>query len=527
MAALALPDSPRSLWLDPGQELGRPPLAVDLEVDACVLGGGIVGLTTALELQRGGRSVAVLDQHAVGEGVTGHSTAKLSSLQGTTYSELERRFGRKGAAAYAALNEGAIGYIVDRVGVLDIDCDLRRRPHALYAWDADQLRHLEREAAAAARAGLDVHRTDDLGLPFPIAGALVREDQAELHIRAYVLGLARAVLDGGGQIFEQTTATHVTPFPPTARPTVTTRGGASVRAHDVIVATHYPFLDRGGYFARLSPKRSYAVAVRGASPLPEVMAISIGAPTRSLRVAPDPHRTGEELLIVGGEGHNAGEQGDRTDDRYRALADFAQEHFGAAEVTHHWSAHDMTTADGLPYAGPLTPLSRHVWVASGFRKWGLTNGTAAAHIIAARILGRTHVHGDLFDTARFTPLRSAPGLAKEGLKDARHFLGDRLRRPDGTSLDLLEPGGDGMLLELDGELVAASRDPDGTTHAVSPVCTHLGCRVGWNRAERSWDCPCHGSRFGPDGTVLQGPAVEPLAGKAAVVRRTAPVASGD
>jgi glycine/D-amino acid oxidase-like deaminating enzyme/nitrite reductase/ring-hydroxylating ferredoxin subunit len=508
-----LPGVPRSLWLDGPEAAGAraPALIADLEVDACVVGGGIAGLTTALELARGGRSVALLERDRVGAGVTGHSTAKLSSLQGTTYSELERRFGAAGAAGYAALNEGAIGYVVDRVGVLGIDCGLRRRPHALFAWDAAQLRDLEREAEAAARAGLDVRRTDDLGLPFPITGALVRDDQAELQIATYMMGLAEALRAAGGEIFEDTVVTHVGEG---SHPTVRTAAGASVRARDVVVATHYPILDRGLYFARLTPKRSYCIAVRIPGPLPEIMAIAIGSPTRSLRSAPDPGRPGEELLVLGGEGHNAGEDGEQTPDRYRALWSFAQQHFGATEATHRWSAHDMTTADGLPYAGRLTPLSRHVWVATGFRKWGLTNGTAAGQILAARILGREHPHAALFDTSRLTPLRSAPAVLQEGIKDARHFAGDRLKRPEGDTADVLEPGGEGRLLKLDGDLVAASRDADGTVHAVSPVCTHLGCRVGWNRAERSWDCPCHGSRFGPDGRVLQGPAVEPLAQRA-------------
>src|SRR4051794_27408513 len=438
MAFPDLPGPPRSLWLHGGVAgVGAPSLDEDLEVDACVVGGGITGVTAAYELARGGRSVVLLERDRVGAGVTGHSTAKLSSLQGTTYAQLERRFGAEAARRYAALNEGAIGYIADRVGTLDLDCDLRRRPHALFAWDDEQREQLEREAEAATRAGLAVRLDDDgLGLPFPIAGALVRDDQAELQISAYVLGLARALQDEGGRVFEHTVVTHVGEG---GRPAVRTENGPSVRARDVVVATHYPILDRGLYFARLTPKRSYAVAVRGAAPLPAVMAISIGSPTRSLRVAPDPERPAEELLIVGGEGHNAGEQGDATAERYANLWAFAREEFGATEPTHHWSAHDMTSADGLPYAGRLTLLSRHVWMASGFRKWGLTNGTAAGRILAGRILGRPLPDGELFDTIRLTPLQSLPGVLKEGVKDGRHFVGDRLRGPDADGLDDLEP----------------------------------------------------------------------------------------
>jgi glycine/D-amino acid oxidase-like deaminating enzyme/nitrite reductase/ring-hydroxylating ferredoxin subunit len=504
-----LPGAPRSLWLDgpAATGLGAPALAGDIEVDVCVVGGGITGVTAALELARGGRTVALLERDRVGAGVTGHSTAKLSSLQGSTYSELERHFDAASAAGYAALNQAAIGYITDQVQVLGIDCDLRRRSHAVFAWDNEQRRDLEDEAAAAQRAGLAVRRTDDLGLPFPIAGALVLDDQAELQIATYVLGLTQALRAAGAQVFEETTVTHVGEG---SRPTVRTASGAKVHAREVVVATHYPILDRGLYFPRLTPMRSYCIAVRAPAPLPDLMAISIGSPTRSLRTAPDPSTPGKELLVLGGEGHSAGEEGDRTPERYHALWAFAQEHFAATAATHRWSAHDMKSADGLPYAGRLTPLSRHVWVATGFRKWGLTNGTAAGQILAARILGHEHPHAALFDTSRLTPRRSAPGILQEGIKDARHFIGDRFKHPEGDSTDALEAGGDGQLLKLDGDLVAASRDLDGTVHAVSATCTHLGCRVAWNRAERSWDCPCHGSRFAPDGRVLQGPAVEPL-----------------
>jgi len=507
----ALPGASRSLWLHDATGVAAPPLTDDLEVDACVVGGGITGITAAYELARAGRSVVVLERDRVGAGVTGHSTAKLSSLQGTTYTEVSRKHGKDAARRYAELNEGAIGYIVDRVGTLDIACDLRRKPHALLAYDTEQHGKLEREAQAAAAAGLDVRLDDSgLGLPFAIAGALVRDGQAEIQINAYVLGLAAALQEVGGTIHEQTTVTHVGEG---GRPTVRTDDGPRVKARDVIVATHYPILDRGLYFARLQPKRSYAIAVRGASPLPEVMAISIGSPTRSLRTAPDPERPGEELLIVGGEGHNAGEEGDQTDERYEALWAFARDEFGATEATHRWSAHDMVTADGLPYAGRLTALSRHVWLATGFRKWGLTNGTAAARTLAARILGEPLAGGELYDTLRITPLQSAPGVLNEGFKDARHFVGDRFRGPDGEGAEALEeltPGGEGRFVKVDGDLVAAARDEDGTVHTLSTRCTHLGCRVAWNRAERSWDCPCHGSRFAADGTVLQGPAVQPL-----------------
>jgi Rieske Fe-S protein len=258
----------------------------------------------------------------------------------------------------------------------------------------------------------------------------------------------------------------------------------------------------------LTAKRSYAIAKRATGPVPDGMFISAGREeTRSVRAHPD--GAGGELLVVGGAGHNAGEKGATTLDRYRRLAAFGEEHFGPGEVTHRWSSQDLQPADGLPYVGSLTPISKHVHVAAGFRKWGLTSGTASALALVDQMAGRESALGALLDAWRVTPRKSARAVANEAFKDARHMIGDRRLGWTGRSIDALEPG-DGALLRHDGQTVAASRDPDGTLHAVSPVCTHLGCRVLWNVAERSWDCPCHGSRFAPDGSVLEGPATRPL-----------------
>ena len=212
-------------------------------------------------------------------------------------------------------------------------------------------------------------------------------------------------------------------------------------------------------------------------------------------------------------GHATGEDGDTTPERYRRLAAFAAERGGATAVTHRWSAHDLMPADGLPVVGRLQAVGGRLWTAAGFRKWGITNGTVAGLILADLVRGEDNPYASFFDPWRYTPLRSAVSVAEEALKTARHFLGDRLHSPDGTSLADLG-GGEGKLLRLDGDLVAAYRDEGGAIHAVSPVCTHLGCIVRFNAAERSWDCPCHGSRYDVDGAVLQGPTTRPLAPKA-------------
>jgi Rieske Fe-S protein len=235
------------------------------------------------------------------------------------------------------------------------------------------------------------------------------------------------------------------------------------------------------------------------------MHISGDSPTRSIRAVPV---DGEELLLVGGEGHKTGTVRD-TELRYERLEAFAREHWDVVSVEHRWSAQDPMTVDQLPYVGALTPRDDRVLMATGFAKWGMTNGTAAALLLADLALGRPAMWADLFDPNRLTLRASASRLVTENAQVAARFVGDRLTKGERRPLEDLKPG-EGAILEHEGGKVAAARDEDGTLHAVSARCTHLGCLVTWNNAERSWDCPCHGSRFAPDGTVLEGPAVHRL-----------------
>jgi glycine/D-amino acid oxidase-like deaminating enzyme/nitrite reductase/ring-hydroxylating ferredoxin subunit len=423
-------------------------------------------------------------------------------LHQTAFSELRSRFGDDGAALYARANREGLEQIVRWTSELGIDCALRRRPAGTYVEDPRALDTVREELDAALAAGVEARFATEVGLPYPVAGAVVVDDQAEFQPRAYCLGLARAIEEAGGTIHE---GTMVTGVQERGGPVAETASGHGVRARDVIVASLYPFLDRGLFFTRLEALRSYAIAVRSVGPGTDGMYISADEPTRSVRAHPGGRRG--ELLILGGEGHHAGEQGATTAERYRRLARFARRRFGATEVTHRWSAHDLKSADGMPYAGRLTPFSRHVWVTTGFRKWGMTNGTAAAQVVADGIVGLESPYAGLLDPTRITPRRSAAGVTRAGVRTAVHLVGDRLR-PPGEAGDLRD--GEGGLVRVDGRVAAAYRDDDGELHAVSARCTHLGCRVAWNIGERTWDCPCHGSRYTVDGEVLQGPAVRPL-----------------
>jgi glycine/D-amino acid oxidase-like deaminating enzyme/nitrite reductase/ring-hydroxylating ferredoxin subunit len=492
------PPTPSSLWLATSPQTAYPALARDVDVDVAVVGAGITGVTAALLLKQQGASVAVLEADGVCEGITGYTTAKVSSLQATTYTELVSNFGADGARVYAHANEAGLARIARFVDELEIDCDLRRKPNYTYAATAAGLRDVEREAEAARSAGLPVTFTDSLDLPYDIAGAVGLADQAEFHPRRYVLALAQRIPGDGSHLFERTRVTAVDQ----GSPCRVIAGDHTVTAGTVIVATGLPVLDRGLYFARASPVRSYIVAVQ-APWRPQAMYISAHQPTRSLRSHPV---DGGELVLVGGESHKTG-----TDDpvaRYAQLEAFAREHFEVAEIPYRWSTQDYVPADGMPYVGRLWPFSDRILTATGFKKWGLANGTAAAIMLSDRVLGRDNPWSETFDSLRLTPRRSAPAVLKEGMQDGFYFFADRVRKR--APMDAVAPG-EGRVVGSGLGQTAVYRDESGTTHAVSARCTHLGCIVSWNGAERTWDCPCHGSRFGVDGQVVQGPAVAPLA----------------
>jgi glycine/D-amino acid oxidase-like deaminating enzyme/nitrite reductase/ring-hydroxylating ferredoxin subunit len=491
-----LTTSAGSLWLQTAEATTYPGLDRDVEVDVAVIGAGITGLTTALLLKRDGARVAVVEAGRVGGGVTGCTTAKVSALQGTVCATIRRRHGDEAVATYGAASEAGVELVARLAREEAIECDLERRPAFTYAATAAEIRKVEQEAAAAQAGGLAAYLTSDVGLPYPVAMAVGLDDQLQFQPVRYVQGLAAAVDGDGSVVIEGTRALGVDQGAPCK---VRTRTG-TITAARVVDAAHYPFLDRGLFFARLKAQRSYCVAAPVDGDAPDGMYISAGSPTRSVR-------SWGKYVVVGGEGHETGSR-DAAPARFERLEQFARDHWGVREVPYRWSAQDPQPYDHLPVIGPYLPGADRVLVASGFMKWGLSSGTFAAIVLSDLIAGRDNAWAERFSPNRVS-LRSLPELAETNAKVGGVFFADRLRPTEaGKAAEV--PRGEARVVRDGLGKTGVYRDPDGVVHAVSLRCTHLGCLLRFNAAERSWDCPCHGSRFDVDGGVLEGPAVEPL-----------------
>jgi glycine/D-amino acid oxidase-like deaminating enzyme/nitrite reductase/ring-hydroxylating ferredoxin subunit len=417
------------------------------------------------------------------------------------YRRLVEEQGEEKARLYGAANEAGIERVARFVAERRIDCDFVRAEAFTYTEHEKDAEAVREEAATAARLGLPADLVTDAGLPWPVKAAVRFTNQARFHPRKYLLALAASIPGDGSAVFERTPALDVDG----GDPCVVRTSGGTVTADHVVVATHQPFLLKGFYFARMTLKRSYALAMRIEGPVPQGLTISTDANFRSMR--PQAARDGD-VLILGGEPHAPGQGGD-TAAMVRRLEAWARERFRVRSIEHRWATQDNVTPDRVPYVGRLVPGSKRVLTATGFCGWGMSNGTAAGMLLSDMVLGRENPWQALYDPTRGLIRTSLAGLARDalvGVEDLVGGFGPHVSVKDVHSV----PKGEGRVIDHGIDKVAVHRDEDGVLHAVSAVCTHLQCVVRWNSADKSWDCPCHGSRFDARGRVLHGPALDDL-----------------
>ncbi len=471
----------------------------------------MTGITAAIYLKQAGRTVAVVDTHHVGTGESGHTTAHITEVIDTRYHKLLSDFGLNGARVAAESNRSAIGAIDQLVTQHGLECDFRRVPAYLYAEDQAGKEELEKEYEAARKIGLKVSREKEppiakLWKNHSIRSALRFEDQAAFHPRKYLLGLARAIQGQGSHIFEKS---HVKEIREGTHCHVITDQGEII-SRDVIVATNSPISNRFTLHTKNAAYRTYAIAF----PAPEshkfydALYWDTQDPYHYIRQ----EKVGDELYwIVGGEDHKTGMERD-TQDRFDRLIQYSKNKFNLKDIDlnklYRWSGQIIEPADGLPYIGK-NPGDQHTYIATGYAGNGMTFSTVAGLLLTDLILGMKTPWAKLYSPSRIKPLASAMTFLEENKDYPLCMIKDRITPAEASSVAEVKPG-EGKIVRVKGKKTAVYRAEDGTVQALSPICTHLGCYVAFNNSEKSWDCPCHGSRFSTDGKVINGPTKAPL-----------------
>jgi glycine/D-amino acid oxidase-like deaminating enzyme/nitrite reductase/ring-hydroxylating ferredoxin subunit len=490
----------QSLWQAVSPPAEFPALNEDIAADVAVVGGGITGVMAALHVSRAGKRVVLVEAETIGCSATGGSTGNLYATVDEHLFGLREKWSMDTVRAVVESRRAAIETIRQLVEEYDIDCGLAPRDFHLYATanaSDDEKDAVNREYEAARETGLDASLVDALPLPFAISRATVIRDQAQFNPLAYVRGLVRG-LNENCRVFEHTPATRIDP----SERTVETDTGR-IKADAIVLATHTP---KGVYGVQLTlaTAREYGVAARlNDARYPDGIFWSADQPKHSIRSF---ESDGERYLLVIGGKHATGKG--RAADYLDRLETFTREHYDVGSVTHCWSAQHYRSSDRLPFIGPSLRAS-NVHIATGFATDGLVYGAVAARIIADAIAGRDNRWRDIYKADRFTPAKSAEQLISKNLEVAAE-LGKKLLATDaGKQFDEVPRGG-GKLIECNGDKLAVYRDEQGRVTALGATCPHLGCDVHFNDVEKTWDCPCHGSRFRCDGSVIEGPAMRPL-----------------
>lgn len=463
-----------------------PILEGEHQTDVVVIGGGMAGVLTAYLLKEQGVDVLLLEAGTVGSGQTEHTTAKVTAQHGLIYDKLQKSMGPLLAKQYADANQGAVNAYRTLIEKEKIECQWEDCPAYLYS--LEDIRPLEKEVEAAAGLGLPATFTTETELPFSVKGAVRFEGQARFHPLLFLRALAK-----GLPIYEHSRVKRV------EGTTCFTEQGKVV-SKEVVFACHYPFVNfPGAYFMRMHQERSYVLALSGP---PVLHGVYLGVDKENAFS----FRQAGKVLLLGGENHRTGEN--RPGGRYLGLLEKAQAWWPGCREVARWSAQDCMPMDGVPYIGPYAADAPHWWVATGFQKWGMSTSMVAAKLLTGSIIGREEPYTEVFAPSRFTPAASAKNFLVDGYHAAKDLVRQVLQPPRAVLEEL--PLGHGGIVDVEGEKVGVYKTEEGKVFTVSTRCPHLGCQLEWNPDEKSWDCPCHGSRFDYTGKRLDGPAEEGL-----------------
>lgn len=503
MLSINFPKNTLSYWQSSTDIPSFPRLETNVETDIGIVGGGITGITLAYLLSEEGFSVTVIEANTLLSGTTGNTTAKITTQHGLIYDELIQHYGVEGAQLYYEANHRAKQFMQETIEINSIQSKFTQASSVLYTTEGDNVSKLENEYKAYEKLNITGELTNKSELPFGTRQVLKLKNQAHFHPLHYLNFLIDKCIEGGVQFYENTRALSVEY---SKKPLIVCKDDHRVVCQYVVQASHYPFFDGQQFFPlKMYADRSYALLAKTEKNLTN-MYINADTPTRSIRPA---EVNGEQMLIFAGENHRTGVSKQAMDEHFNLLASFAEQHFKINQLYNMWSAQDYTTLDKIPYIGTINKEKDNVFVATGYRKWGMTNGTNAALLIRDLILQDDTDFADFFAPYRnpkFDP--AVKKLISFNAEVAKQLVKGKFDNTN-EQIDNLKVNEARIVMD-DGDRIGVYKDQDENIHAVDTTCTHLGCELAWNNAEKSWDCPCHGSRFSYEGHVLNGPAVRNL-----------------
>lgn len=489
-----------SLWLKDGLSNNLQKLAENIDCDVCVVGAGITGISTAYRLYQSGLKVVVIDKQEPIHLASGNTTAKFTFQHGLIYNHIIKNYDLDKAKSYYQSQQEGLSFVRSLIDKHNISCDFKETSSIIYAENEEKFEDILEEKSAYERLNIPHEIIYDLPLNIKGIGGLKVDSQFEINPVKYLDAIISILLENGVAIFKDTVAKSVEEED--ERIKVETGDQKVIDCKNLVISTAYPFFDGDGlFYTRLEASRSYLLAFVIQEPFDEhYMMISHSDSPYSLRYSTT---DGKNYLLVGGQGHKVG-QAESEMDSYNRLINFARTHFKVDHPAFRWSAQDYRSADEIPFIGNLTSKHENIFVATGFNKWGMSNGSFSSILITDLINGSPSKHKELFNPSRGEVKDNIGSFLKSNLNVAKEFIKGKIV-PDELSLEDIK-NDEGGIIKLDGKKVAAYRDASGKLFLSDSTCTHLGCELEYNNAERSFDCPCHGSRFNYDGKVIEGAA---------------------
>ena len=491
-----------SLWIETTKnKINLKSLEGDEETEICVIGGGLFGLTTAYYLTKCGKKVIVLEKGEIGSKVSGNTTGKITSQHDLFYAHLIDNYGEEYAKKYLEANEKAIENIKQIIKEEQIDCDFNVQKSYVYTTKEDEVLEIQKEVAVVNKLGKDAKFVNKIDLPIKIKGAIEFEGQAQFHPRKYMLGLANSI-EKQNKIYQYTTVTDVEKNGEKYK-VYTDKG--SVEAKYIVMASHFPIINMPGfYFVKMYQSTSYLIAVETKSQLPQGMYINVKEPMYSFRTA---NYNGKKILLIGGVGNKTGEPIE-DNSHYKKLEKKAREMYPDCKILYRWNTRDCISLDKIPYIGEFSNLMKNVYVGTGFKKWGMTSTNVAANIVVDKIMKNENKYEEIFTATRMKPIKNRWEV-ENILKQTVNSIALNKFKIEPYSIEQIK-NDNAAIIEINGDNIGVYKDAKGEVYAVKPNCSHLGCLLSWNNLDKTWDCPCHGSRFDYMGRNIYEPAIKNL-----------------